>query len=163
MLLSSNLLDIDHHEHLTSYIAVFQKVLDIFFKLRHHCSAWVTEDMSKFYGPVKCIADANISSVPLPLQHSLAETSEVNASKLLLDYRVSSEDSSHVEPHLVERYSLECYGQLLDRLVAMFYRSPEREQKRMCCTLYNCYRRWKIYYAKAAGGHFQFLHDAYTD
>jgi hypothetical protein len=152
MLLTSNLLDLDHHEHLTSYIGVFQKLLHIDFRLRHHCGAWVTEDV-QYYSPVKCIADADIPSVPVPLQHSLAETSEVTASKLLMDYRVSSENSSNVER----------YGQLLDRIVAMFYRSPEREQKRMCCTLYNCYRRWRIYYAKAAGGQFKLLSNASSD
>jgi hypothetical protein len=146
--LSSNLIDIDHHRHLTEHIAAFQRVLKNFKAgiLEFEDAMFFTDADGVF--PNNSLDRSSAISRRIKtffLQHpdsiDIEACTNANASRMIMDFQASYDDSSNLEQ----------YERLLDRLVQMFYLS--REQESMCVTLYNSYRRWRVYYNQATGGH----------
>lgn len=136
--LSNYLMDIDHHSHLSSHIVAFQRVLQKYWKVRDRGYVIETDNV---FTAINCTSPSPNTLQFLTDNAVDSETAtNAHASRMLLEFRYSSDPSS----------ILELYGQLLDRLVQMFYSSHEQPQ--MCCTLYNCYRRWRLYYIEATGG-----------
>jgi cold shock CspA family protein len=150
--LSSNLSDIDHHRHLAEHIAAFQRVLKNFKAgiLEFDDDMFFTDADGVFSDNSLCRSSAisrraKIFYLLHPDSFAIEACTNANASRMLLDFQASYDHSSNLEQ----------YERLLDRLVQMFYLS--REQQSMCCTLYNGYRRWRLYYNQATGGHLKYV------
>ncbi|XP_072034682.1 uncharacterized protein [Amphiura filiformis] len=124
--LCQHLLDIDHHGHLRDIIPPFVTVLR-----KYHAfisCGYVAINSHPSYRSLYSDDSAILYS-----DSEIANATSTNASIIFCNH---------------QHTNLEQYGHLLDKLCHLFYIS--KEQELIATTLYNCYRRWKIYYQRAA-------------